>query len=127
MANPENIVGKGFEKHPERINKKGRPRKLVGTVSKELESKGIKPASNQQIRDIFMQFVNMPESELKEVIADKEQPMLNRIVVKAMLDNKGFEVIKDLVERAHGKAKEHHEVTGLEPLKIRIIEGDKDK
>lgn len=28
MPNPENIVGKGFEKHPERINKKGRPKKL---------------------------------------------------------------------------------------------------
>lgn len=26
MANPQNIVGKGFEKHPERINKKGRPK-----------------------------------------------------------------------------------------------------
>jgi hypothetical protein len=26
MPNPENITGKGFEKHPERINRKGRPK-----------------------------------------------------------------------------------------------------
>ena len=26
MPKPENIVGKGFEKYPERINRKGRPR-----------------------------------------------------------------------------------------------------
>jgi len=26
VANPENIVGKGFDKHPENINRKGRPR-----------------------------------------------------------------------------------------------------
>jgi len=26
MPKPENVVGKGFEKHPERINKKGRPK-----------------------------------------------------------------------------------------------------
>jgi hypothetical protein len=27
-TNPENIKGKGFDKHPENINKEGRPRKL---------------------------------------------------------------------------------------------------
>ena len=26
MANPENLKGHGFDKHPERINKKGRPK-----------------------------------------------------------------------------------------------------
>lgn len=26
MPKPENIVGKGFDKHPERINRKGRPK-----------------------------------------------------------------------------------------------------
>jgi hypothetical protein len=28
MPKPENIKGKGFDKHPEHINRKGRPRKL---------------------------------------------------------------------------------------------------
>jgi hypothetical protein len=26
MPNPENLIGKGFDKHPENINKKGRPK-----------------------------------------------------------------------------------------------------
>lgn len=118
---------KPFKPDDERINRKGRPRKLIADVSKHLSDNGVKPATAEQIRAIFMQFVNLPENELQELVSDKAQPMLNKIVIKAMLGGKGFEVIKDLVERAHGKPKEHVEHTGQEPIKITIVEGTENK
>ena len=33
--------------------------------------------------------------------------MLNRIVAKAMLDKKGFDIVEKLLDRAHGKAKQN--------------------
>ena len=29
MPNPQKIIGKGFDKHPEHINRNGRPKKLI--------------------------------------------------------------------------------------------------
>ena len=123
MPNPENI--KKHEYKPGQSgNPNGRPRKLVGDVIKELETKGVKGATAEQIRAIFMQFINLPENELKEMVNDKGQPMLNRIVIKAMLGGKGFEVIKDLIERAYGKANQPVEHTGK--INISIYPEDAD-
>ena len=53
--------------------------------------------------------------------------MLMRVVSRAILDNKGFEMIEKMLDRAHGKATNKTEVTGAEgekiEFKIEVVQG----
>ncbi len=96
MANPENIVGKGFEKHPERINKKGRPRKL--------------PELDVLLAEVF------GDSEMKKII--------NAMYKLALKGNvKAAEIILD---RAYGKAKQSFDLGLTEETitAIKLVRGN---
>ena len=111
MPKPENIVKHQYKKG-ESGNLSGRPRKLVSGVIKDLEGKGVDAVTAEQVRHIFMQLVNLSEGELKELLGDHKQPMVNRIVIKAMLSARGWDAIKDMIERAHGRAQQSIDVSG---------------
>jgi hypothetical protein len=100
----KNANTNGFDKNPQNINRSGANRKTVSTVVLELRKKGAEAVTGKQIIDLFESLFNCSEKELKEIITDKEQPMLNRIVAKQMLDKKGFDIIEKMLDRAHGKA-----------------------
>lgn len=101
-----NKTGNGFENNPQNINKNGRPRKLVSTVLLELKENGVEPVSVSQIKDLYLSFLNLTIKEQTEIAKDDKQPAINRIVCKALLSNKGFDAVKDLLDRAIGKAQQ---------------------
>lgn len=132
MPKPENIIGKGFDKRPENINKNGRPRKLVTGIISELEKQGIERVKNDQVIQAFEMLFNCTQEQLTEYAADKEQPMLIRIVAKNMLDKKGFEIVEKMMDRAHGKATQKTDLTSggeaITEIKLIVIDsGNKDK
>jgi hypothetical protein len=104
MPKPENVVGKGFEKYPERINRKGRPPLLVGHVLKQLKKAGFQPVTNEEIKKTYTTMLGLSQNKLMEIGKDIKQPMLFRIIVKAILSNKGFENIEKILDRAHGRS-----------------------
>ena len=99
-----NKDGNGFDKNPQNINRNGRPRKLIGTVNAELEAKGIKAASKEEIVNCYLRLVNVDIEGLEEIVKDKDQPSMIRIVGKAILSGKGFDVIEKLLDRGIGMA-----------------------
>ncbi len=103
---------KGFDKNPQNINRTGLNRKLVSTVTKELNEKGIEQVTSAQIVGLYQSFLNLTEPELKKIVNGKDEPMLNRIISKSMLDKKGFEIIEKMLDRAHGKAQNKIEHSG---------------
>ncbi|MCP4763926.1 MAG: hypothetical protein GY870_19295 [archaeon] len=103
---------KGFDKNPQNINRSGANRKLVSTVTKELNEKGIEQVTSAQIVGLYQSFLNLTEPELKKIVNGKDEPMLNRIIAKSMLDKKGFEIIEKMLDRAHGKAQNKIEHSG---------------
>lgn len=110
MPNPENL--KPFKKgHDERRNYGGRPKKLVSSVIMELEESGYKRATAIQVREALEMLINLDESKITEVIQDKEQPMLLRIIAKRMLSKDGHEMVEKILDRTHGKAKQQMDVT----------------
>ena len=111
-GNYHTIKDKGFDKNPQNINKKGAPRKLVSTVVKELNDKGVEQVTSAQITGLFQSFLNLTEPDLKAVVNGKDEPMLNRIIAKSMLEKKGFEIIEKMLDRAHGKAQNKVEHSG---------------
>jgi len=107
--------GKGGEIHllekGETANPNGRPRKTINSVNKELEEQGIKPATANEIKDIYLRLINMEMAELKSLVEDLKQPALIRIVGKKILSDKGFDIIDKMLDRAIGKAQQAVDVT----------------
>lgn len=95
---------KGFDKHPENINRTGANRKLISTVNMDLEAKGITEASKADILGCYLRLIQLPLNDLKAMVEENSQPGLVRIVGKAILSGKGFEVIEKMLDRTIGTA-----------------------
>lgn len=94
------------------LNPKGRPKKTIGALLDKLKDAGYKPAKPQDIVDTYEHLMTLDEAELKKAVEDKTQPMLVRIVGKAMLSGKGYDVIERMIDRAHGRSKQPIEHDG---------------
>lgn len=88
----------------ETMNPNGRPPKLLSSIVKELRAKGYERATATTVCEAFEILMNVPKEVLVEMTNDKEAPMSIRIVGKAMLSAKGWEVLSAILDRAHGKA-----------------------
>lgn len=124
--NDHNLIGNTFRDHPERINRKGKAPRLVTSIVRELKEAGYERVSSLQVVEVFEMLIGLPEQQIKELIADSETPMSIRIVGKAMMSAKGFDVLQALLDRAHGKAKQaiEHEGKAFENVTIQFIKAD---
>lgn len=84
----------------------GRPPKLLSTIVSELRAQGYERASAANVIEAFETLLNVPEDVLADMVKDKTKPMSLRIVGKAMLTARGWEVLQAMLDRAHGKAKQ---------------------
>ena len=101
----------------------GRPPKLLSTITAELKSKGYERATANQVADAFETLMNVPQNELANMVKDEKAPMSLRIVGKAMLTAKGWEVLQAMLDRAHGKARLSMDMTsGGEALPVPVVQ-----
>lgn len=94
----------------ETANLAGRPPRLLSTITAELKAKGYERATANQVADAFETLLNVPQDELAKMVKDEKAPMSLRIVGKAMLTAKGWEVLQAMLDRAHGKPRQQVEV-----------------
>lgn len=99
MPNPENIIGKGFEKYPERINKKGRPPVLP------------------PLKEALAKLLNDDKSGLEAI--------LKAIRTKAIKGDTA--AAKAILERAYGLPKQTVEMTTQQNTPIIQVAGETDK
>jgi len=111
-GNPNKIKGKGFDKRPQNINKTGANRKTVSSVNLELEKVGATEASKKDITSCYLRLIQLSIPELEAKIKDSQQPALVRIVGKAILSGKGFDVIEKVLDRGIGKPDQKVEHSG---------------
>ena len=102
-------------------NPNGRPPRLLSTITAELKAKGYERATANQVADAFETLMNVPQNELADMVKDEKAPMSLRIVGKAMLTAKGWEVLQAMLDRAHGKAKQQIEHGGSITIPAPII------
>jgi len=123
MKKNDNVIGKGFDKRPENINKSGRPKKTVLSIITELKSQGYERATVYNVMEIYEYMIGLDEAKLLELSRDIQQPIIIHLVCKAILSNKGFDMLEKMLDRAHGKATNKKELTGKEgePLTINNI------
>jgi hypothetical protein len=102
----EHIRGKGFDANPENINRAGRPRKLISETIKQLKEQGVKETTTEEIKACYLMLINMAIPELEQAVKDNSQSALVRIVGKAILSGKGFDIIERMLDRSIGRAQQ---------------------
>ena len=110
----------GFKQNPQNINKTGVNRKLISDVNIDLENNGVKEATKNDIVSCYLRLINLPVNELKQAVEDIKKPALIRIVGKAILSGKGFEVIEKVLDRAVGKANQAVDLNMQETARMQI-------
>lgn len=114
MPNPENIANQGFHTNPERINRKGRPRKLAV----QLKAQGY---NLSEINDTLMVLLSLTVDELKKVHDNPDSTVLEKAVANAIYNSikKGsLWNIETILTRALGRPKEMVESSGTQTIKV---------
>jgi hypothetical protein len=94
-------------------NPYGRPKKLVSQTIADLKKAGYERIGAANIAEAVEQLIGIPETVLRSIQKDKDQPMCMRIVAEAILQPKGrFNALQTLLDRAHGKAKQQVDLSG---------------
>ena len=114
------IKNKGFDKNPNNINRKGRPRRLVSSIIQDLKEKGIVQVKATDIVEAFEMLFNLESKEIAEIANNDKNPYFIRRVAKEMLSGKGFDIIERMIDRVHGKPKQATEITGKDGSNLTI-------
>ena len=75
-------------------------------INEQLELEGYMEATKKDIISCYLRLINVPIPELEKMIKDGDQPALIRVVGKAVLGGKGFDVVEKILDRIIGKATE---------------------
>lgn len=127
MANPNaKPPDKGFRDRPEHINRKGRPPKLFTSLVKDLREQGYESITPTRIKEAYEMLLALPQSKLKEIMEDDHQPVIFKVLIKALTSQRGVEVIDRMLDRAHGKPNQqlNHHVSDF-PTPVIVVNSSK--
>lgn len=115
MANPENLIGKGFDKNPQNINRQGRKPSLKKQLAKVALSDGW---LTFEAKDVEV----LGDGRVK-VKVPKEEAMALKMFQIAMgkNPNAAMSAIKVYLETFDGKATQKNEHSGLDGKAIKVI------
>lgn len=123
---------KGKFKKGQCANPLGRPKKspLDNFLYECEETRGMAMPTPAQVAKMYFFIAALPEDRLKELLKDKAQPMMVRIIARGILDKKGIDILEKVVNRAYGSQQRLDITTNgkelqREPLTIRFV-ADKD-
>lgn len=83
------------------LNPNGRPKSKTRQLIEELEKEGIHGLSPTDVKGIYEQLIDSEQAILTRITNDPKQPMAARIAAKQLLGNRGWEIVKDMLDRAH--------------------------
>ena len=95
-------------------------------LAEQFEKEGMTMPSPHEIAKIYFYTAARTEGELKEMLQDKELPMMTRIIAKGVLDKRGLDVLEKIIDRAYGKEQRIDLTTNgkdlkPEPLVLKIV------
>jgi hypothetical protein len=90
--------------------KNGRKPKVFSQIAKEFKDKGIEKATPEAVREAYEYLLALPLSDILEISGnpkiENDMPSLMRLAAKEMTGKRGIEILKEMLDRAHGRAKQ---------------------
>ena len=104
---------------------RGRKPKVFTQLSKDWQARGIERATSHAIAEAFEYLLALPLPEVKEIAgrADDEandMPMAVRLAAKELLGRRSLEILKEMLDRAHGKPRQAVEHSGKDGGEIQV-------
>jgi len=93
----------------------GRKPKVFSALAKEFAEMGIEKASPHNVAEAYEYLLALPLSEVIKIAGnpkiENDMPSLFRLAAKEMMGKRGIEILKEMLDRAHGKPKQQHDLT----------------
>lgn len=123
MANPENIIP--YQMKPgTTLNPNGRPKSRTRLLIDELKANWIHGMNANDIMVIYEQLLDADQETITKIGNDPKLPLAIRIAVKQLLSPKGWEIIKDMLDRTHWKATQRQETEHSWSISLKEIYQD---
>lgn len=100
----------------ETANPNGRPPRLFSALAKEWKGRGIERATKERIIEVYEYLMALTIQEVFSIAgkknedafteADNDYPAVVRLAAKEMMGKRGLEILREMLDRAHGKAKQ---------------------
>jgi hypothetical protein len=100
----------------ETANPNGRPRRIFSEIAKTWNAQGVQRATAARVVEAYEYLLALREDEV-QAIADggegaDQYPVIIRIAAKELTGPRKQEILKEMLDRAHGKATQRQELTG---------------
>ena len=119
------IKNKGFDKNPNNINRKGRKKNVLNSLTEYIEKTYGKRPPKGEVLSLLEYIECLPIEDLKEFIKDDSIPVIVQAYGRLLLSGdpkelrrvQGAELIND---RLHGRPKQATEITGKDGSNLTI-------
>ena len=96
---------------------RGRKARVFSQLAKEWAARGIEQATPEAVKEAFQYVLALHLLDVKDISGKVEDetndmPMVVRLAAKELLGKKSLEILREMLDRAHGKSKQSVEHTG---------------
>lgn len=108
--------GKQFSKDYQPPNR-GRKPKVFSELSKDFQARGIEKATPEAVKEAYEYLLALTLQEIDDIagtLSDKtnDYPVLLRAAAKELKGKRTIEILREMLDRAHGKATQKQEING---------------
>lgn len=112
------------ENQPE---KSGRKPKVFSQIALEFKARGIERATPEAVAEIYEYILALPFDEINQLAFGEEEkkeiPSIMSLAAQEMFGKRALDVLKEMLDRAHGKSINRHEVAGKDGGAIKFDYG----
>lgn len=101
---------------------------MFSQLSKEWQERGIERATPQAVAEAFEYVLALHALDVKDIAGkiedpENDMPMVVRLAAKELLGRRSLEILREMLDRAHGKAKQAVEHTGKDggPIETKTL------
>jgi len=104
---------------------RGRKARVFSQLAKEWAERGIEQATPEAVKEAFQYVLALHLLDVKDIsgkVEDEknEMPMVVRLAAKELLGRRSLEILREMLDRAHGKAINRQELTGKNGGALRV-------
>ena len=95
---------------------RGRKARVFSQLAKEWKERGIEQATPEAVKEAFQYVLALHLLDVKDISGKVEDetndmPMVVRLAAKELLGKKSLEILREMLDRAHGKSRQNVDVT----------------